>query len=251
MIETREVGDVTVVELAHGKANALDLELCREIGRVFGELEGPPARPVVLASGAKIFSGGVDLLRLAEGGADYAREFLPALAGAMRAVFAYPGPVVAAVNGHAIAGGCGLACAADRRILVAEKARMGIPELLVGVPFPAAALEPVRLAVAPAAFRRLVLTGETFEPAAALHLGLVDELVPPDELLDRALAAANALAAIPADTFAITKRQMRREATDRIDALDGELGERVVEAWASDECQAAIRAWVEKTLRRK
>lgn len=251
MIETREVGDVTVVELAHGKANALDLEFCRGIGRVFGELAGPPARPIVLASGARIFSGGVDLLQLAQGGADYAREFVPALSGAMRAVFGYPGPVVAAVNGHAIAGGCGLACAADRRILVAEKARMGIPELLVGVPFPAAALEPVRLAVAPAAFRRLVLTGETFEPAAALHLGLVDELVPPDELMDRALAAANALATIPADTFAITKRQMRREANDRIDALDAELGESVVAAWASDECQAAVRAWVEKTLRRK
>jgi enoyl-CoA hydratase len=88
----------------------------------------------------------VDLLQVSAGGADYLRRFLPMLHRMYEAVF-HPKPLVAAINGHAIAGGCVLACCADRRILTRGGGRMGITELLVGVPFPALAFEIVRFAV--------------------------------------------------------------------------------------------------------
>ncbi len=86
------------------------------------------------------------LRRLSEGGADYIRRFLPVLHRLYEEVFFHPKPVIAAINGHAIAGGCVLACCADRRIMAGDSGRIGVTEILVGVPFPALAFEIVRFA---------------------------------------------------------------------------------------------------------
>ena len=102
--------------MAHGKANALDIEFCDAIAAQFEALRGSDAKAVVLTGQGKMFSAGVDLIRLSEGGADYVRRFLPALHRLYDTVFFFPKPVVAAVNGHAIAGGCVLQACADRRI---------------------------------------------------------------------------------------------------------------------------------------
>src|SRR5215208_1364421 len=115
MIDIAHRGRVAVMTLAHGKANALDSELCTDIVGRFEELKPSTAQAVVLTGTAKIFSAGVDLKRAVEGGAAYLRDFLPVLSRAFATVFFYPKPVVAAVNGHAIAGGCVLACAAGFR----------------------------------------------------------------------------------------------------------------------------------------
>src|SRR5207253_4831329 len=101
--------------MAHGKANAMSTEFCRALTARLAEANSSPARAVIITGQGRMFSAGVDLLRLSEGGAPYVREFLPALNAMFEAVFTCPKPVVAAVNGHAIAGGCVLACAADHR----------------------------------------------------------------------------------------------------------------------------------------
>ena len=102
-----------------------------------------------------MFSAGVDLLKVVDGGAVYVRMFLPVFRRVFESLFDYPKPVVAAVNGHAIAGGCVLACAADHRVMAAGTARIGMPELLVGVALPTVALETVRCAC-PSRLRRLI-----------------------------------------------------------------------------------------------
>ncbi len=136
MIEVEEHGTVHLVRLRHGKVNAMDLELLRAVRDTFAELAGAGA--VVLTGDGRAFSAGVDLRRLLHEGAGYTAEFLPALSAAVRAVFEHPRPVVAAVNGHAIAGGCVLVAACDRRLMSAGT--IGVSELAVGVPFPTAAL---------------------------------------------------------------------------------------------------------------
>jgi enoyl-CoA hydratase len=129
-VETR--GQVAVVTMTHGRANALDTGLCRALAGRLGELERDGHRAVVLTGHGNIFSAGVDLLALRDGGPGYLEEFLPALSEAFLAVFTCPLPVVAAVNGHAIAGGCVLACACDHRVMNAGHGRIGVTELLVG-----------------------------------------------------------------------------------------------------------------------
>ncbi len=149
MIDVKTNAGIAVMTLMHGKANALDIEFCEALTARFMELRKSDAKAVVITGQGKIFSAGVDLKRLSEGGADYIRKFLPALHKLYDAVFYHPKPVVAAINGHAIAGGCVLACCADRRIMARESGRIGVTELLVGVPFPALAFEIVRFAVPP------------------------------------------------------------------------------------------------------
>ena len=143
-----------------------------------------------------MFSAGVDLPALSEGGAAYVRRFLPALHRLYETVFFFPKPVVAAVNGHAIAGGCVLQCCADRRIAARDGGRIGVTELLVGVPFPPMAFEVMRFATPPAFFAETILSGATYSPEVALARRLVDEMVEPAALLDRAIAAAETLAAL-------------------------------------------------------
>jgi enoyl-CoA hydratase len=210
MIELKTQGDIAILTMAHGKANAMSLEFCRALEARFAELRENRAQAVVLTGRGAIFSAGVDLLRLAEGGAAYVREFLPVLNAMFAAVFEFPKPVVAAVNGHAVAGGCVLACAADRKLMAREAGRIGVTELKVGVPFPAGAMEIMRRAVAPQALEEVIFGAATYAPADALPRGLIDEAVEGAALTARALAVAAELAALPPAAFALSGRPARR-----------------------------------------
>jgi enoyl-CoA hydratase len=215
MIERDDTSGIAVVRLAHGKVNALDLDLVRAIAATFTELDRDESRAVVLTGSGRAFSAGVDLVRITEGGADYVREFLPALVDAFLAVFRCGKPVVAAANGHAIAGGAVLVAATDQRYM--SGGRIGVTELLVGVPFPVAALEIVTYALGAPRIRTAVLTGETYGPEAAREVGWVDAVVDEAELLDVAVAAARSLAeTVPADTYRHTKAQLHRDVDERI-----------------------------------
>ncbi|HET7022297.1 MAG TPA: enoyl-CoA hydratase/isomerase family protein [Xanthobacteraceae bacterium] len=246
MIELTEQGGVAVMRLGDGKANAMSLEFCETLTARFKELSS--SRAVVLTGTGRIFSAGVDLLRLSEGGASYVHKFLPALCAMFASVFSHAAPVVAAINGHAIAGGCVLACAADRRLMAREGGRIGVTELLVGVPFPPVAMEIMRDATAPQLFADAISSGATFTPLEALARGWVHEVVEPPALLERAIEAANALAALPPKAFALSKRQIRQPALQRMQAADVDAA--VEQMWAAPETFARVRDYVARTLRK-
>ena len=233
MIERTDAGAVAVLSMAHGPVNVMDTALLRAITETFAALADEQPAAVVVTGAGRAFSAGVDLRSLLNGGQDYLRDFLPALSDALHTVFTFDRPVVAAVNGHAIAGGCVLACCADLRLMAAGNGRIGIPEIKVGVPFPRVPLEIMVYAVGPKATGRLAVRADTLAPADALALGLVDEVVDPDELLDHAVSAATLLATqIPADTFALTKAQLRRETVERIARYRVDEDPQVAELWA-------------------
>jgi enoyl-CoA hydratase len=249
---TRETrGSIEVVRLERGKVNALDLELITALEETLVELEEEErVRGVVLTGAGTSFSAGVDLYRVLEGGADYVREFVPRIATGFRRLFAFPKPVVAAINGHAIAGGCVMACAADHRIMAEGPGRIGVPELLVGVSWPAHALEIVRFALPPYRAQELVYSGRTVEAEEALRLGLVDETVFSELLLDAAREAAERLAHIPTAAFRLAKRQLRGPALEIADRVSREKDGEVIRFWASAETAETIRSYLERTLRR-
>jgi len=248
MIEVRQSGGITILEVAHGRANALDRELCEAILDRIEVLRSAGSPAFVLTAAGGIFSAGVDLKRLLDGGPDYVAGFLPVLSGVFRALFEYPGPVVAAINGHAVAGGCVLACAADRRLMVDSGARVGIPELRVGVPFPASAIEVMRSTLSPARFRGLVYGGATLDPEEAIRWGLVDELVAAESLLGAAVDAAESLSRIPGGTFRVTKAQLRLPALERMDAAEVTVGMHVERLWLDPATFTAVRTHVERVL---
>lgn len=241
MLDVENQSGVTVVRLNHGKVNALDLELLRAITGAMRELD--EGTPVVLTGTGKVFSAGVDLRRIVDGGAEYVGEYLPALTETFLAVFDHPGPVVAAVNGHALAGGCVIAAACDVRFM--SQGTIGLTELGVGVPFPTAAIEIMRHVVGPAA-ERLVLTADPLDVPAAVTIGLVQEA--PDAF-DAAVALAAAMGKVPADVYAFSKRQLRQPVWERIAAHDAADAE-VLQVWSSDPTRDAISAYLESLRRR-
>lgn len=236
-----------VLRLEHGKANALDLELCHGLSQALEAHKDVAA--LVLTGTGRIFSAGVDLRRLLSEGAAYIKPFLSALDELLERLFLFPRPLVAAINGHAIAGGAVIACAADYRVLARGNARMGVPELRVGVPFPDLALEIVRSAVARSHFRSIVLRGETYEPEAALTRGLVDELVTESEVLDTAARVANELALIPKRVFAHSKMQVRRGSIEHLRRLSAAERENIVQLWCDPETLFAVDRYVKATLK--
>src|SRR5438876_8427530 len=191
MIERTDSDGIVTLRLAHGKVSAMDLELCEELRRQLDASRD--ARAVILTGTGSSFSAGVDLFRLMDGGAEYIERFWPALGGVLETLFVFPRPVVAAANGHAIAGGCLLVAASDYRLMSGGK--IGVPELLVGVPFPLIAIEILRFACGPNA-QSLAYSGRTVSPEEARSVGLIDDTVESDDLMIAAADIARKFASV-------------------------------------------------------
>jgi enoyl-CoA hydratase/carnithine racemase len=246
VIEIQTEGTVRVVALSSGRVNALDVELLEELTAAIRELQGSFAGALVVTGAGRVFCAGVDLNRVLQGGADYTDRLIPALSDAFVALFCYPGPTVAAVNGAAIAGGCVLACACDRR-LMSPDAQIGASEVRVGVPFPAAALEVVRYACGDHA-EEVLLGGRLYRGADAIASGLAHRVVA-DDLVEAAVAEASDLGEISADAYRHTKAQLRAPTLARISEA-GDIDREVRQLWGADQTRQRITESLERLRRR-
>jgi enoyl-CoA hydratase len=161
-----------------------------------------------------MFSAGLNTKVMAGLDAGGMRELLSAFARTMLRVWLEPRPVVAAVTGHAVAGGTVLAMCADHAVAAEGAFRWGLTETTIGFPMPQWILAIARGNVAPNRLDDLVLPGATVDPAEAVAVGYADALAPPQEVLAAATARARDLAALPRATYAATKRRLRGPAAD-------------------------------------
>jgi enoyl-CoA hydratase len=248
MVHVEGHDTTAVIRLEHGKANALDIELLRDLSDAMRRARESGARAAVLTGSGSIFSAGVDLFRVMAGAEPYASQFIPALAATFLELFEYPLPLVAAVNGHAIAGGCILACACDYRLMADGKGTIGMPELVVGVEFPTVALEIMRHSVPAHELHALIYTGHLCVAAQAHDRGLIDEVVPAERLQSRAVEIAARMARIPGDVFAATKQALRRDALDRMHR--DTTRDDVVRRWSHPDTRRRIQEYLDATIPR-
>jgi enoyl-CoA hydratase/carnithine racemase len=247
MIERSLADGIVTLRLAHGKASALDLELCQGLQREFeAAAESHDVRAVVITGTGSIFSAGVDLPRLVNAGGSYVQDFVEALDAMLRAMFLFPKPAVAAVNGHAIAGGAIIAFACDYRLMTGG--RIGVPEALVGVPFPPLALEVVRFAVPRQHLQSMLYLARTIEVAEAKAMGIIDEVVSADALAQRAQDIARQLGAITPPAFRLTKRQLREPFLRDAATIASASADQIDALWADPATHAHIRAYLAKTI---
>ena len=207
-VSLAERDGVAVLTVDRPPANAMDLAL---LGDLVDAVEGvaaavPPA--LVLAGREGFFSAGADLKAVPGYGPAEQRGMVDAINRMALGVYGLPCPVVCAVTGHAIAGGMVLALCGDHRIASTE-GRYGLTEVKVGVPYPQAAIGVVRAELAASAARVLALGNRLVDAAECVRLGAFDEALAPAEVLDRALAVAQELAAMPANVYARTKAELR------------------------------------------
>jgi len=207
-VSLAERDGVAVLTVDRPPANAMDLGL---LGDLVDAVEGvaaavPPA--LVLAGREGFFSAGADLKAVPGYGPAEQRGMVDAINRMALGVYGLPCPVVCAVTGHAIAGGLVLALCGDHRVASTE-GRYGLTEVKVGVPYPQAAIGVVRAELAAPAARVLALGNRLVDAAECVRLGAFDEALAPVEVLDRALAVAQELAAMPANVYARTKAELR------------------------------------------
>jgi len=219
-------GTVALLRMNAGKANAINPAFLDRMNALLDELGGAPPRALVLTGHGRAFSAGLDLPSLIDLDRSALTVFIRRFSEFMLRVFMLPWPVVAAVNGHAVAGGCVLALQADQRLMAGGEGVIGLNEVRLGIGLPSVVVETLRCQVPPSSLFPIACEGGLFAPADAHRLGLVQEVVAPDQLVDRAVERAAALAQVPAQAFASVKRSLRGPVLASIRAVEaGDAGD--------------------------
>lgn len=249
MVEVSRRENVALVELAAGKANALDGDICRELRKCIASEGSTEAAGIVIAAKGAMFSAGIDLLKAAQDTASFADDFLPAMSELLHTVWTLEKPVIAAVNGHAIAGGCLIVCAADWRILGSASAKIGVPELKLGLPLPSLAFDILRAVVTPGRLAEVLYDGGTYAADAAIKVGLADEIVRPEDLISASIAKAAAWGAIHAPAFTLMKRRHRMIALAQSELEPG-FDHKVQNVWRSREVQDGLQRYASTQMKK-
>lgn len=220
-------GRVAVVTMNTNPVNAQNRAFFADLHDAFDELEREHTdSPVVLTGTGTRFSAGLDLgehFPLFAGDTETVASWFQDYRATNMRLFTYPRPTVAAVNGHAFAGGLITAAVCDRRVAVDEGAKFGINEVPIGIPMPAVYLRMLAYAWGEPVASRACLQGEIYGTVDALRLGFVHELAPADELLDRAVAIAESTPEDCIGNYAYTKRALQAPALRDIAELSDPL----------------------------
>jgi enoyl-CoA hydratase len=232
-------GPVALLRMENGKANAISATLLERLDGLIAQLGD--ARAAVITGQGSAFCAGLDLPALADLDRQTMRGFIQRFSAVMLRIFELPIPLVAAVNGHAVAGGCVLALQADVRIGADRDARIGLNETQLGIGLPLAVVETLRWQVPGSSLAPLALEGRLVSPREALQLGLLHEVVPEPDLLARALERATTLAALPPAGLRMVKESLRKPAAAAARANESAESERWLDTWFSADSQRKLR----------
>lgn len=223
------------VRLERGKVNALDEEVVDELAACLrGLASDPGVRSVVLTGAGKFFSFGFDIPGFLGHSKEAFLAYLRKFAALYRDLFAHPKPVVAALNGHTIAGGCMLALACDGRLMSAGKGKIALNEIAFGSTLFAGSVELLRYRVGDRRAEQIAFSGALYTPEEALGLALVDRVVPEGELLPAAREVARVLGAKEPAAFRGVKALLRGPTLAEMAQREEASLRQFVEVWYSE-----------------
>ncbi len=218
LVRLETEGAVAVIRLDRPPVNALNRAMHGQLSEVVAQIgDRPELRAAVLYGGSRAFAAGADIKEMAGLTSDTVADFGRSMIAAFDAIAELPIPVVAAVTGYALGGGCELALTADLRVMGAD-ARIGLPEITLGVIPGVGGTQRLSRLIGPSRAKDLIFSGRALTGTQALDWGLVNRAVPGDQVLATAMEWATRLAAGPTAALAAAKR-----AVDR--GLDGPLAD--------------------------
>lgn len=247
MIRSETVDGVRIVRMEFGAANALSP---RVVEALVGELKREQV-PTVLTGDGSIFSAGLNLVEIDPLDRDEMIDFVEQFSVLMTLTLTTRFPLVAAVNGHAVAGGCVLAMACDHRVGVDGPFKIGMNELAIGLTLPGVVTEILRGKLSAEHARRVILGGALYSPAEAVSAGLLDELeVDADATIQRAVTVAQNLGRSPGE-FAAMKGSLVSPITERLQHTRAPLDIRFVDSWFGEQATALRRDMIAKLTSEK
>jgi enoyl-CoA hydratase/carnithine racemase len=252
MIQIQDHGPaIRELRLDRPPANALSPDLITALAEAVRAASGDGMRALILSGSPGRFSGGLDVPLLV----DLDRAATSAVWGSfydlMQALAASDIPIAAAITGHAPAGGTVLPLFCDWRGVAAGDWRLGLNEVQVGIALPPVIHRVLRRQIGARQAERLAVGGVLISPEEALRIGLVDEIVPAESLVQRAIEWCQGMLALPAAAMAVTRRRARADLVGLLEEDAGGEVEKVVESWWSDETQKVLRELVERLRKKK
>lgn len=232
---------IATVALSRGKVNALNNTLVAELRRCLETLAADPdIQAIVLTGRGRFFSFGFDIPEFLSFDKAEFTDYLTRFTDLYTYLFTYPKPVVAALNGHTIAGGCMLSLACDYRVMTTEKAQISLNEITFGASVFAGSTEMLRFWVGSARATEVLYSGAMYSAQEALDIGLVQATSNDDQLIERARRIASDLASRPAPAFAGIKSLLRQPVADEMAQRETASIRDFVEIWYTEETWSNI-----------
>ena len=247
MIEIEKHGEIALLHMRAGKANSMSTRFLDAFGAALDDAYA--ARALVITGDGNAFSAGLALPELIDLDRAGITAHIDHFEQTMRRLLTFPRATVAAINGHAFAGGCVLALMCDVRVMAAGDAMIGLNEVQLGIGLPAIVIEPLRARIAPSLFGPVALEGRLVKPELALAMQLVDEVVDPELLKERALAIASARATAP-EAYMQIKGALLAPVLGAYERNCHRERELWVETWFSPDAQRMLRAAVDRITKR-
>ena len=251
MIITRNHGEIRELQLDRPPANALNRELMTELRNAIDLACGDGARAIVLSGRSGMFSAGLDIPLLLKLGPDEISQLWKSLYALLRTIACSSIPIVAAVTGHAPAGGTVLMIFCDWRVVPEGDWKIGLSEVQVGLPLPPVILQALRRSVGPQQAQRLATFGTLMSSPEAAAIGLADEIVPLDQVVPSAIRWCESLLSLPQSAVLFTRRHARADlASIFTGEVEKELAE-IANAWWEPETQSVLRQVADRLTRKK
>lgn len=245
-------GEQALIQFNRPKAHAMNPEMIIELTEALGQMaESTRIRGAILTGDGSIFSAGLDVVELFAMDEDSIELFWHTFHNLLLSLVKFPKPLVAAVNGHAIAGGCVMALCCDHRVMAEGRAVIGLNEVPVGLVVPQTVIDLATHHVGTGKAKRMLLNGTLFPATDAQAFGLVDELCPAEEVLERAQAKLHEWFAVHPDAWLKTKALLQRPLIEKLNVgINEGYGETIREWWSADG-RDAVRKTLEKLGQKK
>ncbi len=244
MIDLIEHGEVHELRLNRPPVNALSPELLTALRDGIRRAPEGGARALVLSGREGMFSAGLDVPCLLELDRRELASALVVFFGVIDALAKSSIPVAAAVTGHSPAGGAVLALCCDWRVMADGPYSIGLNEVRIGIPIPEIVASLVRRAVGARRAEDLCVTGRLLEPGEALTVGLVDEVVPPGQVIEAARSWCERAISVPSAALVETRSRMRSDLVEMIDRHRERDARQLSETWFEPELQMAMKRLV-------
>ncbi len=244
MIDVIEHGEIHELRLNRPPVNALSPALLTAIGDGIRRAPERGARAVVLSGSDGMFSAGLDVPYLLALDREELASALVVFFGTIEALVKSPIPVAAAITGHSPAGGAVLALCCDWRVMAEGPFSIGLNEVQIGIPIPEIVASLVRRTVGARRAEDLCVSGRLLEPVEALRAGLVDQVVPPGEVIEAARSWCERAISVPSAALVETRSRMRSDLVEMIDLHRERDTRQLSETWFEPELQTAMKQLV-------
>lgn len=240
-------GGVGIVKMNRPTAmNALNSETLGELKEAFAQLKDDDGVKVIIITGeGKAFVAGADIAEMKDMTGEQAREFSQAGQKVFNEIARMKKPVIAAVNGFALGGGCELAMACDIRI-ASDKAKLGQPEVNLGVIPGFAGTQRLARLVGAAKAKELIFTGDMVDAQTALSIGLVNQVVPVEQLMDVCMGMASKIASKGPVAVKLAKKVINQGVEEKLDKGSEYETDEFGECFAKGEAKEGMTAFLEK-----